>query len=228
MKPNWTCADALRATGVFLLGSMFVAAVMLVGQEMGIEMGSEDRAELLVGLVSTLGGMLMGLWYAHRKAGMLAFVWGRMSHRWMLQGVALAIVSIGLGWVWGWLVEALAGDIPDQQVIVQIASLEDPLLLAFAGLYITVAAPVLEEYLFRGFFQPPFVERFGHWGGITITAVAFGLMHISDPWVVPGVTLIGMLAGWLREKTGGVGVPIAFHAANNSLAMALYALSGIG
>ncbi|MEL6347704.1 MAG: CPBP family intramembrane glutamic endopeptidase, partial [Myxococcota bacterium] len=87
-------------------------------------------------------------------------------------------------------------------------------------LYAVFVAPLVEELLFRGFFLPPLIERLGAWGGIVVTAVLFGLMHLSDPLVVPPLVLLGVALGWLRHRSGSVWTSLALHMLNNGLAVA--------
>jgi membrane protease YdiL (CAAX protease family) len=95
-----------------------------------------------------------------------------------------------------------------------------------AVLYAVLAGPILEEAFFRGFMQPPLIGRLGPWGGIVVTAMVFGLIHAVDPWSIIPVVAIGIIAGWLRQRSGGLGAPIVFHSLNNAVALMLNA--GLG
>ena len=70
------------------------------------------------------------------------------------------------------------------------------------------------------------IRRFGAVGGIVITSLIFGLIHAVDPWSIIPVVAIGIIAGWLRHRSGGLGAPIVFHGLNNGVALLLNA--GLG
>ena len=57
------------------------------------------------------------------------------------------------------------------------------------------------------------------WGpGLVAAAVLFGLCHLIDGNLVRlHVIPFGLFAGWLRERTGTILVPAAYHGASNIL-----------
>lgn len=97
------------------------------------------------------------------------------------------------------------------------------------GLLVThlVIVGLSEEVFFRGYLQTELNRTFGRpfelWGarigwGILIASLLFGLCHVihGDPARMR-VAFFGLLAGWLRERTGGVAVPAAYHGMANVL-----------
>jgi membrane protease YdiL (CAAX protease family) len=81
-----------------------------------------------------------------------------------------------------------------------------------------IAAPIAEELLFRGLLYRGLADtRFGAFGAILVTSLAFGLVHAPGfgwPRVV-GTACVGLLLGWLRAHTGNTFVAIVAHAAMN-------------
>jgi hypothetical protein len=78
-------------------------------------------------------------------------------------------------------------------------------------LVLAMASSVGEELLFRGALQPML--------GIWLQAVVFALLHIGPrlrflPWTLSAFVL-GLVFGWLAEKTGDLGGPIVAHFAIN-------------
>lgn len=84
-----------------------------------------------------------------------------------------------------------------------------------------------EEVFFRGYLQTELNRTFGRplslWGarigwGLLVAALLFGLCHvIYGDYTRLRVAFFGLLAGWLRERTGGVVVPAAYHGLANVL-----------
>jgi membrane protease YdiL (CAAX protease family) len=87
--------------------------------------------------------------------------------------------------------------------------------IVFVWIMMVVAAPLAEEILYRGFFYRGLrATRLGVAGTILVTSVTFGLLHKVggfgwDRVVV--TTCLGLLLGWLRQRTGGLTVPIMTH-----------------
>lgn len=81
-------------------------------------------------------------------------------------------------------------------------------------------APVMEELLFRGLILRGLVGNHGAVGGVVLTAVLFGVIHLNPAQVV-GATLLGVLAGLLVVAGRSVYPAIGFHALNNLLALLL-------
>lgn len=100
-----------------------------------------------------------------------------------------------------------------------------------------VAAPVQEELVFRGLIQSvvetrhPLQLRLGKFSlpfSVLVSALLFGLVHIATArlgaslsqvlFVVCGAFVLGILAGWLRWKSGSLLPAILVHALFNMLA----------
>lgn len=76
-------------------------------------------------------------------------------------------------------------------------------------------APVLEEMLFRGVILRGFLQRYPRGIAIVHSAGVFGLAHMNLYQFVVGLT-IGLVTGWLYERTRSLWPCITLHAAYNS------------
>ncbi|MBR2638621.1 MAG: CPBP family intramembrane metalloprotease [Bacteroidaceae bacterium] len=87
-------------------------------------------------------------------------------------------------------------------------------------LAIAVAAPVLEEMLFRGAIQGMLMRRFSNpWVGIIIASLIFGAIHMN-PIQVFYATMLGLVFGWIYYRTGSLVPVVIGHVLNNSMAAA--------
>ncbi len=86
-----------------------------------------------------------------------------------------------------------------------------------AVLFAVVAAPLVEEFVFRGLVQRPLERRWGPAPAIAFTALLFALVH-ALPWVLPMHLLLGVAFGFVVYATRSVWAGVLLHAANNSLA----------
>lgn len=84
-------------------------------------------------------------------------------------------------------------------------------------LFAMVAAPIVEEFVFRGLVQRPLERRWGPAPAIAFTSLLFALVH-ALPWVLPIHLLLGLAFGFVVYATRSVWAGVLLHAANNSLA----------
>lgn len=80
-----------------------------------------------------------------------------------------------------------------------------------------VAAPVLEELIFRGIVLKGLLKNYSPWVAIGQSALLFGLIHINPVQIV-GAGLIGLLLGWLYYRTRSLWLCMAGHSLNNLVA----------
>lgn len=93
-----------------------------------------------------------------------------------------------------------------------VGSLE--LMLLWSGA--AVVAPIAEETFFRGVAQTWLGKRLGRtWLAILLTSVLFGLVHANVAYTIPPLIVLGLMLGWLYEKTGALWTVILVHALFN-------------
>ena len=84
-------------------------------------------------------------------------------------------------------------------------------------LMVVVAAPVLEEILFRGIILDGYLKNYKPINGILVSALLFALIHGNLAQGI-GAFLLGFLFGWIYWKTKSIIACIFLHAVNNLLA----------
>jgi hypothetical protein len=95
-----------------------------------------------------------------------------------------------------------------------------------------VVAPPMEEVLFRGLVQTTLLESLGRgrrWLVVAIAAVVFAAVHAqSAAWqVLPGLLVLGVVLGWLYERTGSLLPSVIVHMGfNGIMVVATLAVSG--
>jgi uncharacterized protein len=85
---------------------------------------------------------------------------------------------------------------------------------------VVVLAPVAEELLFRGVLLRGLKERLGIVASAVISGFVFSAYHLDPVGFLPRFE-IGIVLALLAWKSGSLWPAIAFHAANNALAMTL-------
>ena len=80
---------------------------------------------------------------------------------------------------------------------------------------IIVLAPVIEEWIFRGFLWYTLSNMFNEKIVLFLVSVIFAACHL-DPTLVIGLLPISFFLGWLKMTTGGVKQSIIAHIAHNA------------
>jgi len=84
----------------------------------------------------------------------------------------------------------------------------------FAFLLLVIAAPILEELLFRGIILDGLLKRYSPLISILISSLLFGIAHLN-PWSFINGLIIGIFSGWVYYKTRSVLPSIIIHASAN-------------
>jgi membrane protease YdiL (CAAX protease family) len=95
--------------------------------------------------------------------------------------------------------------------------------LVLLVLLVAVGAPIVEEIVYRGCLQTQFVSAAGAVIGVVVTAVIFAAIHLS-PVEFPALFVFALLLGFVRQKTGTLGLPIVTHFAFNATGLLLVSL----
>ncbi|GMQ94173.1 MAG: hypothetical protein BMS9Abin12_1657 [Acidimicrobiia bacterium] len=129
--------------------------------------------------------------------------------------VAIAVVTAPfIVWIWP--------DGPPSQGVATIAESSETLLEQLAILaVVAVAAPIIEEIIFRGMLLSVLRRSLSRWPAILLSAAVFSAVHLLDPdalAVVPGLFLLGVVLGWAALRRGDLSLAIALHSGINLLA----------
>lgn len=142
-----------------------------------------------------------------------------------------------LTWILGFPVVAVIGQLCDillylffgMQTYEQVAvrylkmTLGSPPLLAIALFTILLAAPVIEEFLFRGMLQTWIKNKIGTKAAILITSLFFALFHLSASQGFGNISLalslfcFACFLGFIYEKKASLFASIGLHMAFNAI-----------
>ena len=82
-----------------------------------------------------------------------------------------------------------------------------------------IAAPVVEELVFRGAIQG-LAKPLGRWQAVLLQAVLFAVQH-GTPAGMAYALVCGLGLGWLADRTGHLWPGMLLHSANNLLVLAM-------
>ncbi len=99
--------------------------------------------------------------------------------------------------------------------------LAEPILLGFIS--VVVVAPIIEEFLFRGFLYSQLRRSFlKDWGAVAVSSLVWTAIHFQyEVGILFFLFLFGLFLGYFRIKYNSLLIPVALHALNNLIAFIL-------
>ena len=99
--------------------------------------------------------------------------------------------------------------------------LAEPILLGFIS--VVVVAPIIEEFLFRGFLYSQLRRSFlKDWGSVAVSSLVWTAIHFQyEVGILFFLFLFGLFLGYFRIKYNSLLIPVALHAINNLIAFIL-------
>jgi membrane protease YdiL (CAAX protease family) len=79
-----------------------------------------------------------------------------------------------------------------------------------------VVAPVVEEIVFRGLLYVPLYRKVGRGLAIIMTSLIWTQIHFEDLPTSVGIFIMGLILGWLYDRTGSLLTTIVLHSFKNS------------
>jgi len=137
-----------------------------------------------------------------------------------LRGLLLMVVLVPLVSVVGVLnalfLETIGADMSEQHVVQMMREEASPLFAALLYFMVLFAAPVWEEFIFRGVLYNGLRRSLGRDEAILVSALIFGLIHGAVLAFLP-IFLLAAFMAYAYERTGSLLAPIAMHFLYNLL-----------
>jgi uncharacterized protein len=171
-----------------------------------------EEISFLIYYVASMGATF---WFAHRKRkekGVNGYRFDGGSSLRTIALVSIATIAIQAG-IFCPLVSAVP--MPDfmKDIFLEFAKQNG----VFSFIAIVVAAPVLEELLFRGIILDGLLRIYSPLKSIAFSSILFGVVHLN-PWQGITAMIFGFFSGWLYYKTKRLTLSIISHAVNNLVA----------
>lgn len=84
----------------------------------------------------------------------------------------------------------------------------------FSFIAIVIAAPVIEEFIFRGIILDGLLKKYSPTKSILISSILFGIVHLN-PWQFISALILGSFSGWVYYRTKKLTLSILIHSMNN-------------
>ncbi len=137
----------------------------------------------------------------------------------LIVGLLFIAVLLPLGDLSSWLT---GRDLVPATVVDAYRSARASGTLVMLTVALVVAAPLMEELLFRGFLFPGYARSsLGPWGAIALTSAGWAVMHVQyETFYLVQIFILGCVFGWLRWRSGSTLLTVILHAIVNALALA--------
>jgi len=84
----------------------------------------------------------------------------------------------------------------------------------FSFILMVIAAPILEELIFRGIILDGLLTKYSTVKSILLSSFLFGFVHLN-PWQFVTGFILGIFIGWVYYRTKSLSFPIIIHATAN-------------
>lgn len=167
----------------------------------------------------------MGLWIGYLAAPLLVSRWvggatrpdlqlrapGRLLTTSLIIGVATQILVLPALY---WPILRLVDDDPGASARELVDRVDGPVDLVALLISVVVAAPLIEEWFYRGLLLPALSRPLGVVVGAVITSLIFAAVH-GQLILIPGLFVFALVAAWLTSTTGSLGPAVAAHVGFN-------------
>jgi len=221
--PPWRIWEALGVVVLFAVAQVLVALGVVgvmrrVWPDIGQNVADVPQLQGVVIpvalLVSHAVGWLALLLVIRGRYG-LPFVWALRLYRVARRLFARAFLGGMLAQVV--LLAVAAAFPPPTEHASPLEQFADVGRWALAMLFVVavILAPLLEEAMFRGTLYPALRRRWGVRAAALIVTALFTALHATQTGsyavAIVGIAAVGLVLVWLREGTGNLWPPIAFH-----------------
>lgn len=173
-------------------------------------------------VVALLTGLILR---GQRPEGMFGFNCLGLR-RVVLSGAGLLLAALPLVYAVAALAQWWTGGAErhgQEEAVRLLASARDPASRLAMIVAAVVVAPVVEEFIFRGYLYGVLRRYLGFGAGLVLNAALFAGIHLHVPSLAP-LFVFALCLTLAYERTGSLLVPMAMHALFNALSVALLLL----
>jgi hypothetical protein len=197
-------AQSFGASGIVILGMLLLSPVMITLNNL-----IDKEPSMLIYYLLAIG---IPCWIVFQirksKTGDASFSL-KIENKRIVPWIILGTIAL----LWG-VISPIASTIPmsDETKKAFMDFAGEPGVYSFVLL--VIAAPVLEEILFRGIILDGLLKRYSPLKSILVSSFLFGIVHLN-PWQFVAGFVIGIFAGWVYYQTHSLLASIIIHASAN-------------
>ncbi|MEM7697496.1 MAG: type II CAAX endopeptidase family protein [Verrucomicrobiota bacterium] len=128
--------------------------------------------------------------------------------------LSLAICGWGFGELSRWWLDPSLGSLDEQEPVEALRQSTSPLHLSLSAVMACIAAPIVEEFLFRGYFYGVIKQYTGPIFAMIVIGALFAVVHGNLPALLP-LWAFSIILTLTYEWTRCLWVPVGIHAVFN-------------
>ena len=215
---DWEIVWQVLMLGFFFVGQ-FLLPFLFSGFVSPAQLTARGQGFYVLSSYVSMAALCLGVLYLSIKsylplpADWFNFKWRSNWPLWGIGGYLVAtpiviVVSILNERIW----QGQGGSNPILQIVLEG---RDPIALLLFFLTAAVAAPLFEEFLFRGFLLPSLTRYVPVWAAIGLSGLLFGVAHLSMSEIIP-LTTLGIILGVVYTRTRNLLASMLLHSLWNS------------
>jgi membrane protease YdiL (CAAX protease family) len=159
-------------------------------------------------------------WVAERSLAELG--WRRLDARSLTAALFGAVAMYAVTLIVAGAQYLITHQQPHEEAVALFTSTHDPALIATFTVIAVVAAPIVEESIFRGFLFNSLLRYAPFWASATISGLLFGLSHLSLSALAP-LACSGIVLAYVYHSSGSLTASMVTHGLFNALNLAALA-----
>ncbi|MGF1478678.1 MAG: type II CAAX prenyl endopeptidase Rce1 family protein [Cyanophyceae cyanobacterium] len=216
---NWEVIWQVLIVGFFFISQILLPVLFTVlgFSPTGLSLRFKAVYILVSYLLVAVGGLLV-LYLSLKPFFPLPKFWFRFQWmgNWIVWGVGGYLVALPLVVIVSLLNQQIwQGQGGSNPLLFLALQAQDRVALAIFFFTASVAAPLFEEMIFRGFLLPSLTRYLSVWGAIVVSSLVFALAHLSLSEVLP-LTVLGIVLAVVYTRSKNLLASILLHSLWNS------------
>lgn len=215
---NWEIIWQVFIVGFFFLSQVLLPLIFGLSGFNPSNVGIKGKAlYVLISYFFMAGGGLLVLYLSLKSFFPLPEGWFKLTNKkWYLWGIGGYLVAIPSVFLVSILNQQLwQGRGGSNPLLLLALESQDKFALIIFFITASVAAPIFEEIMFRGFLLPSLTRYLPVWGAIVTSGVIFAVAHLSLAETIPLATL-GIILGIVYTRSRSLLASITLHSLWNS------------
>jgi membrane protease YdiL (CAAX protease family) len=198
-----TITQGLGIVGILILGMILLSPIIFLGNQIG------KSLSVLIHYLFSIGLPLGVVFFIRKKKTAIEHFNFKPFNPIIVPLVVIVTIAIALG-----VSIPIISLIPIPEFVKQafLSMSDDHGVYPFITL--VIAAPILEELIFRGIILDGFLKIYSPSKSIILSSILFGLVHLN-PWQFLSGLFIGVFMGWIYYRTNSLWLTIIIHASLN-------------
>jgi hypothetical protein len=197
-------SQSFGIAGILILGMLLLSPVYIVLNKL-----ISREASMLIYYCLAIG-IPLGIVYSIRKGKTNISSFNvTLDNKRIIPYLIIGSVALGFG-----IASPIASSIPMPESIKKALLEFGSQTGIYAFILMVIAAPVMEELIFRGIILDGLLKIYSPLKSILVSSLLFGIVHLN-PWQFVTALIIGIFSGWVYYKTRSLLPSVIIHASLN-------------